>query len=142
MRLSALLAARDAELGLVIWWPPPAPPPPSSPRASPSSPEPRPQGRPVRHHPDIPALLANGEIQLVVNTTAGRRAAYDAGSIRRAALDGGVPYLTTIPGAFAAAEAIAALRRGPLSVRALQDDAAGQPPWAAVSGGLKFNFEF
>ena len=84
--------------------------------------------------PDIPGLLSEGSIQLVVNTTAGRRAAKDAGSIRRAALDASVLYLTTIPGAHAAAEAVAALRRGRLSVSALQDDAAGQPPWAAELG--------
>jgi len=81
--------------------------------------------------PDIPELLAQGHFQLVVNTAAGRRAAQDAGSIRRAALDRGVLYFTTIPGAHAAAEAVATLRRGPLSVRALQDDASGPPPWAA-----------
>jgi carbamoyl-phosphate synthase large subunit len=81
--------------------------------------------------PDIPELLADGAVQMVINTAAGRRAAQDAGSIRRAALDAGVLYFTTIPGAHAAAEAVATLRRGPLSVRALQDDATGQPPWAA-----------
>ena len=81
--------------------------------------------------PDIPALLAAGSAQLVVNTAAGGRAARDAGSIRRAALDAGVLYLTTIPGAHAAAEAIAARGRGPLSVRALQDEAGDRPRWAA-----------
>ena len=81
--------------------------------------------------PDIPNLLAEGGIHLVVNTAAGRRAARDAPSIRRAALDANVPYFTTIPGAYAAAEAVAALRRGPLTVRALQDDLAAKPPWAA-----------
>jgi carbamoyl-phosphate synthase large subunit len=81
--------------------------------------------------PDIPELLAGGAVQLVVNTAAGRRAAQDAFSIRRAALDAEVLYFTTIPGAYAAAEAVAALRRGPLSVRALQDDASGPPQWAA-----------
>ncbi len=84
--------------------------------------------------PDIPQMLAAGEIQMVINTAAGRRAAQDAGSIRRAALDAGVLYFTTIPGAHAAAEAVAALRRGPLSVRALQDDVSGPPPWAATLG--------
>jgi hypothetical protein len=29
---------------------------------------------------------------------------------------------------------VAALRRGPLSVRALQDDASGLPKWAAALG--------
>ncbi len=81
--------------------------------------------------PDIPALLESGEVQLVVNTAAGRRAARDAGSIRRAALDAGILYVTTIPGAHAAAEAVAARRRGPLAVRALQDEDGDRPSWAA-----------
>ncbi|MGD9252631.1 MAG: carbamoyl-phosphate synthase large subunit [Holophagae bacterium] len=85
-------------------------------------------------HPDIPELLAEGSIQMVINTAAGRRAARDAGSIRRAALDAGVLYFTTVPGAHAAAEAVATLRRGPLSVRALQDDSSGPPSWAAPLG--------
>jgi carbamoyl-phosphate synthase large subunit len=84
--------------------------------------------------PDIPHLLAGGGIDLVVNTAAGRKAARDAPSIRRAALDANVPYFTTIPGAYAAAEAVATLRRGPLAVRALQDDLGAKPPWAANLG--------
>ncbi len=84
--------------------------------------------------PDIPHLLAEGGIDLVVNTAAGRKAARDAPSIRRAALDANVPYFTTIPGAYAAAEAVATLRRGPLTVRALQDDLAAKPSWAANLG--------
>ncbi len=84
-------------------------------------------------HPDIPELLASGEVELVINTAAGRRAAQDAGSIRRAALDARVLYITTIPGAHAAAEAVAALRRGRLEVRALQDGRPKPPVWAAQS---------
>ncbi len=83
-----------------------------------------------RGRPDIPELLASGEIELVINTAAGRRAARDAGSIRRAALDARVLHVTTIPGAHAAAEAVAAVRRGPLNVRALQDDRPAPPRWA------------
>ena len=48
-----------------------------------------------------------------------------------AALDKHVQYFTTLPGAHAVAEAVAALRRGPLTVRALQDDRSGSPSWAA-----------
>ncbi len=71
--------------------------------------------------PDIPELLASGAVGMVVNTASGSRARRDATSIRRAALDAGVLHLTTIPGAYAAAEAVATLRRGPLGVRALQE---------------------
>ena len=71
--------------------------------------------------PDIPALLEDGAVQMVVNTASGSRARRDAHSIRRAALDAGVLYLTTVPGAYAAAEAVATLRRGALGVRAVQE---------------------
>ncbi len=81
--------------------------------------------------PDIPELLESGAVELVVNTTAGRRAALDASSIRRAALDARVLYITTIPGAHAAAEAVETLQRGGLGVRALQDDRPEPPEWAA-----------
>jgi len=45
----------------------------------------------------------------------------DSFSIRRTALERKIPYFTTIAGAIAAAEAIAAMAAGPLGVKALQD---------------------
>ena len=80
---------------------------------------------------DIPELLRSEKVAMVVNTAAGRRAMRDAGSIRRTALDARVVYLTTIPGAHAAAEAVSALRRGELTVRALQDDRPENQAWVA-----------
>jgi carbamoyl-phosphate synthase large subunit len=70
--------------------------------------------------PHVVDRMVNGEIQLVINTATGSRAHRDGIAIRRGALEHGVPYVATVPGAFATAEAIAALRRGQLSVRPLQ----------------------
>ncbi|MDB4969296.1 MAG: carbamoyl phosphate synthase large subunit [Myxococcales bacterium] len=65
--------------------------------------------------------IVNGEIALVVNTTTGSQAIRDSFSIRRTALTKDVPYFTTIAAARAVALAIAALRRGQLDVRSLQE---------------------
>ncbi len=65
-------------------------------------------------------LMVNGEIQMVINTASGSRAHLDGVAIRRGALEHRVPYVATVAGAFAAAEAIAALRRGVLELRSLQ----------------------
>ncbi len=66
-------------------------------------------------------LLTNGEIAMVVNTTVGAQAIRDSFSIRRTALIKDVPYFTTLAAARAAALGIAALRRGALDVRSLQE---------------------
>jgi carbamoyl-phosphate synthase large subunit len=70
--------------------------------------------------PHIVDALKNGEVQLVFNTTEGRQSLTDSLSIRRTALQMKVPYYTTMAGAAAAVEAIAALREGGLEVRPLQ----------------------
>ncbi len=62
----------------------------------------------------------NGEIQLVINTTEGAQAVSDSYSIRRSALTNGVPHVTTMTGAQAAVEALAALRTARLEVQPLQ----------------------
>jgi len=58
---------------------------------------------------------------MVINTTIGAQAIRDSFSLRRTALIKDVPYFTTIAAARAAAHAIAALQRGQLDVRALQE---------------------
>jgi carbamoyl-phosphate synthase large subunit len=70
--------------------------------------------------PDVVDAMKNGEVQLVINTTEGRQSLEDSFSIRRTALTMKIPYYTTITGALAAAQAIAALAAGPLEVRPLQ----------------------
>ncbi|HUK12468.1 MAG TPA: carbamoyl-phosphate synthase large subunit [Thermoanaerobaculaceae bacterium] len=70
--------------------------------------------------PNVVDLMVNGEIQLVVNTATGSRAHKDGAAIRRGALEHRIPYVATVAGAFAAAEAIAALRGGIPEPRSLQ----------------------
>jgi len=70
--------------------------------------------------PHVVDALKNGEIHLVFNTTDGAQALADSSSIRRAALTLKVPYYTTMAGAKAATEAIAALKEGSLEVAPLQ----------------------
>jgi carbamoyl-phosphate synthase large subunit len=70
--------------------------------------------------PHVVDLLIDGQIDLVVNTPLGRSAQEDDALIRRTALRHDVPCITTLSGAMAAAEGIAALRAGRLEVRSLQ----------------------
>ncbi len=71
--------------------------------------------------PHVVDLLINGEIVLVINTPLGRESHEDDGIIRRTALKYDIPCITTLSGAMACAEGIAALRREGLSVRSLQE---------------------
>ncbi|MEM6456530.1 MAG: carbamoyl-phosphate synthase large subunit, partial [Acidobacteriota bacterium] len=71
--------------------------------------------------PHIVDRLQAGGIQLVINTPLGRESHLDDAVIRRAVLRAGVPCITTLSGAIAAAEAIAAVKAGDLEVRPLQE---------------------
>jgi carbamoyl-phosphate synthase large subunit len=71
--------------------------------------------------PHVVDHLINGEVALVVNTPLGRASFEDDGAIRRTALKYDIPCITTLSGAMAAAEGIAALQRGGLGVRPLQE---------------------
>jgi carbamoyl-phosphate synthase large subunit len=70
--------------------------------------------------PNIVDAIKNGEIQLVINTPAGRLSKYDDSYIRKAAIKYKIPYITTIAAAVAAAKGIAALRQGHGRAKSLQ----------------------
>jgi carbamoyl-phosphate synthase large subunit len=70
--------------------------------------------------PHIVDRMLSGAVQLVFNTTEGSQAIADSFSLRRTALTNGIPYSTTLAGARATVEAIAALRAGNLEVAPLQ----------------------
>ncbi|HEU0156518.1 MAG TPA: carbamoyl-phosphate synthase large subunit [Stellaceae bacterium] len=70
--------------------------------------------------PHIVDRMLSGEVQLVFNTTEGAQAIADSFSLRRTALTHAIPYYTTVAGARAAVQAIAALRAGSLEVAPLQ----------------------
>jgi len=71
--------------------------------------------------PNIVDAITNGEIQLVVNTPVGKLSEHDDSYIRKSALKYKVPYITTLTAAEAAAEGIAAFRRGESALRSLQE---------------------
>jgi carbamoyl-phosphate synthase large subunit len=72
-------------------------------------------------NPNLLDYLKNGEVQLILNTPSGKGARTDEGKIRAAAVQAGVPCITTLPAAEAAAGAMAALRGGTLEVQSLQE---------------------
>ena len=69
--------------------------------------------------PHIVDMLKNDDIDLIVNTTEGKKAIADSYSIRRTALQHKVFYTTTIAGAFATVEALK--KRNSTSVNSLQE---------------------
>jgi carbamoyl-phosphate synthase large subunit len=71
--------------------------------------------------PNAVDLLKGGSIQLAIYTTAGAPAFHDEKSIRRSAVVYRVPCITTMSGARAAADAVAAHRRDPIRVWSLQE---------------------
>jgi len=80
-------------------------------------------------------LLGGGKIDLVVNTPRGRGPRADGDYIRSAAAAHGVPCLTTVAAALAAAEGMADRARHPLEVRSLQELVGSQPEVARRVGG-------
>ena len=75
--------------------------------------------------PHIVDHLINRDIDLVVNTPLGRESHEDDASIRQMALKYDIPCITTLSGAMAAVEGIAAWKAGGLDVASLQE-------WQAV----------
>jgi carbamoyl-phosphate synthase large subunit len=71
--------------------------------------------------PNVADHLVNRSIDMVINTPLGRESFFDDRAVRRAATMAGVPCITTLTGASAAAKAIRAMRQQPLTVRSLQD---------------------
>ena len=70
--------------------------------------------------PHIVDAIKNGEIQLVINTPAGRLSKYDDSYIRKAAIKYKIPYITTVAAAVAAVKGIGAFRQGHGRAKSLQ----------------------
>ena len=70
--------------------------------------------------PHIVDAMKSGRVQLIFNTTEGARAIADSYGLRHTALFAAIPYSTTVAGAAATVQAIAALRAGKLDVAPLQ----------------------
>ncbi len=71
-------------------------------------------------NPNLLDYLKDGEVQLILNTPSGKGARTDEGKIRAAAVQAGVPCITTLAAAEAAASAMTALRKDTLEVQSLQ----------------------
>jgi len=71
--------------------------------------------------PNVIDLMTDGKINLVINTPTRTGWKTDEGRIRAATVRLGVPLITTITGATAAARAIGALQQGDWGVKAMQD---------------------
>jgi len=72
-------------------------------------------------HPNLLDYLKDNDVALIMNTPSGKGARTDEGRIRSAAVQAGVPCITTIQAAEAAVKAMEALRSEGLTVQALQD---------------------
>jgi len=71
--------------------------------------------------PNVVDMIINGQIQLIINTPSGKKGKTEGYEIRRAAVEYGVPYITTIPGAIAAAKAIEAIKKGEITVKSIHE---------------------
>lgn len=70
--------------------------------------------------PHIVDAIINGQVAMVINTTDGDQAVSDSYSIRRSALQVGVPYFTTLTAAKASVNSLSRWIRGEMDVRPLQ----------------------
>ncbi len=81
--------------------------------------------------PHVVDYIERGDVTLIINTPTGSGARSDGWEIRRAAITRGVPCITTLSGALAAARAIRAAREQEPEVRSLQEihdmPVAGRP---------------
>ncbi|MDD4754947.1 MAG: carbamoyl-phosphate synthase large subunit [Prolixibacteraceae bacterium] len=73
------------------------------------------------NRPNIVDAIVNKEIDLVVNTPAGKMSEYDDSYIRKTAIKFNVPYITTTAAAFAATQGIKERRNGAYHVKSLQE---------------------
>jgi carbamoyl-phosphate synthase large subunit len=71
--------------------------------------------------PHIVDEVINGKIAMMINTTSGRAAIQDSRAIRRALINRGLPYFTTLAAAKAAVAAMAAGRETAMTIRPLQE---------------------
>ena len=73
--------------------------------------------------PNVYDAIANGQVQLIVNTPSGKESRFDDSYIRKAAVKGKIPYMTTMAAAIATTEGIRKVREkgGNLEVKSLQE---------------------
>ncbi len=75
----------------------------------------------IEGHPNLIDHMKNDAVDLILNTPNGKGARTDEGRIRAAAVQHGVPCITTIQAAEAAVQALEALRQDEMQVESLQE---------------------
>ncbi len=75
----------------------------------------------IEGHPNLIDHMKNEDVDLIINTPSGKGARTDEGSIRAAAVQHGVPCITTIQASEAAVQAMTALRSEEMEVESLQE---------------------
>ena len=71
--------------------------------------------------PNITDLMREGKVSLIINTPTSKMGRKDGATIRRAAVDYEVPYVTTIQAARASADAINAMGKRKITIRSLNE---------------------
>ncbi len=71
--------------------------------------------------PNIIDEIINKKIDLIINTPSGKRGRTEGYLIRRAAVDYGIPYITTIAGAMAAVKGIEAVKKAKMTIKSIQE---------------------
>jgi carbamoyl-phosphate synthase large subunit len=87
--------------------------------------------------PNMVDHIISGDVALLINTPLGKQSQFDDYAARRAAIQYGVPYITTLSAAAAAADAISALRSRKREVRSIQERTAGLLSDVAASAGYR-----
>ena len=74
-------------------------------------------------HPNVYDAIANKQVQLIINTPSGKESRFDDSYIRKAAVKGKIPYMTTMAAAIATTEGIRKVKEegGKLGVKSLQE---------------------
>ncbi len=71
--------------------------------------------------PNVLDAIINRQIDLIINTPSGKKGKTEGYMIRRAAVDYGIPYITTISGAKAAVRGIEAIKKRGMSIKSIQE---------------------
>ncbi|MBW7956596.1 MAG: carbamoyl-phosphate synthase large subunit [Deltaproteobacteria bacterium] len=71
--------------------------------------------------PNIVDLIKSRKVDMVINTSFGAKSVADSYSIRRSSVELGLPHVTTVAGARAAAQGIKAMLKGGLEVKPIQE---------------------
>jgi carbamoyl-phosphate synthase large subunit len=71
--------------------------------------------------PNVEDMIDAGHVALVINTPIGEEALIDDSYIRKAAIAGQIPLITTIGGAKALAEGLLSMQQNPIQVKCIQE---------------------